>query len=92
LGHYDISVTANGFKVSTLTGVEVRVNSSTSLDITLQPGTVAETLTVVADAPKVESNTSEIGTVVSSREMSRSADTFMGTLRLFWGTSLQSLH
>jgi Carboxypeptidase regulatory-like domain len=69
LGHYDISVTANGFKVSTLTGVEVRVNSTTSLDITLQPGTVAETLTVVADAPKVESNTSEIGTVVSSREI-----------------------
>lgn len=69
LGHYDISVTANGFKLSTLTGVEVRVNSTTSLDITLQPGTVAETLTVVADAPTVESNTSEIGTVVSSREI-----------------------
>ena len=69
LGHYDLSVTVKGFKVSTLTGVEVRVNSTTSLDITLQAGNVQETVTVLADAPTVESNTSEIGTVVSSREI-----------------------
>jgi len=69
LGHYNLSVTAKGFKVSTLTGVEVRVNSTTSLDITLQAGDVQETVTVLADAPTVESNTSEIGTVVSAREI-----------------------
>src|SRR3984893_550363 len=40
LGHYDITVTANGFKVSTLTNVEVQVNSTSSLDITLQTGNV----------------------------------------------------
>ena len=27
LGHYDVTVTAKGFKVSTLTGVEVQINS-----------------------------------------------------------------
>jgi hypothetical protein len=69
LGHYDITVTANGFKVSTSTGVEVQINSTSSLDITLQPGAVKETMTVVADAPHIQAETSEIGTVVGAREI-----------------------
>jgi hypothetical protein len=69
LGHYDITVTAKGFKVSTSTGVEVQINSTSSLDITLQPGDVQETMTVVADAPHIQAETSEIGTVVGAREI-----------------------
>jgi hypothetical protein len=69
LGHYDITVTAMGFKVSTLTGVEVQISSTSSLDITLQPGDVKETLTVVADAPRIQTETSEMGTVVGTREI-----------------------
>lgn len=69
LGHYNITVTAKGFKVSTATGVEVQINSTSSLDITLQPGDLTETVTVLADAPTVETSTSEMGTVVGSREI-----------------------
>src|ERR1700687_4884464 len=69
LGHYDISVTAKGFKVSTATGVEVQINSTSSLDITLQPGDVKESVTVLADAPTIETGTSEVGTVVGTREI-----------------------
>jgi hypothetical protein len=69
LGHYNIVVIAKGFKVSTLTGVEVQVNSTASLDINLQPGAVQETVTVLADAPTVESSTSEMGTVVGAKEI-----------------------
>src|SRR5216683_922880 len=69
LGHYNIVVTAKGFKVSTLTGVEVQVNSTASLDINLQAGDVKETVTVLADAPTVESSTSEMGTVVGAKEI-----------------------
>jgi len=69
LGHYDITVTAKGFKVSTLTGVEVQINSTSSLDITLQPGDLKETMTVVADAPRIQTETSEIGTVIGSKEI-----------------------
>jgi hypothetical protein len=69
LGHYDIAVTAKGFKVSTATRVEVQINSTSSLDITLQPGDVQDTVTVLADAPSIETNTSEMGTVVGSREI-----------------------
>lgn len=69
LGHYDITVTAKGFKVSTLTGVEVQINSTSSLDITLQPGDVKETMTVVADTPRIQTETSEMGTVIESKEI-----------------------
>src|SRR5258708_12512134 len=69
LGHYDLAVTAKGFKVSTLTGVEVRVNSTSSLDINLQPGDVKETVTVPADAPTVHSTTSDIATVVAATQI-----------------------
>src|SRR6266853_1190323 len=69
LGTYNITVTAKGFKTAGLTGVVVQINSVASLDITLQPGEVKETLTVVADAPHIQSETSEIGTVVDAREI-----------------------
>src|SRR5215468_5867061 len=69
LGTYSISVTAKGFKVSQLTGVVVQINSTTVLDITMLPGDVKETLTVVADAPHIQTETSEIGTVVSAQQI-----------------------
>jgi hypothetical protein len=69
LGHYDITVTAKGFKVSSATGVEVLISSTASLDITLQPGDVKETLTVVADAPRVQTDSSEMGTVIGAKEI-----------------------
>jgi len=69
LGTYNINVTAKGFKVSQLTGVVVQIDTTASLDITLQPGTVNETLTVLADAPRIQTESSEVGTVVSTKEI-----------------------
>src|SRR5690242_553673 len=54
LGAYNLTVTAKGFKVAQFTGVVVQINSTVSLDITMQPGDVKETLTVIADAPTVQ--------------------------------------
>jgi len=69
LGTYNITVTAPGFKVAEATGVVVQINTTSSLDITLQPGNVKETLTVLADAPRIQTETSEIGTVVGTKEI-----------------------
>src|SRR5215470_4707664 len=46
LGAYNVTVTAKGFKVAQLTGVVVQINTTASLDVTMQPGDVKETLTV----------------------------------------------
>ena len=69
LGTYNLTVTAKGFKTAQITGVVVEINTVASLDITLQPGEVKESLTVVADAPRIQTETSEMGTVVDSKEI-----------------------
>lgn len=69
LGTYDVSVAAKGFKTAEVKGIVVEINTVASLDVTLQAGEVTQTLTVVADAPHIQSETSEMGTVVSAKEI-----------------------
>lgn len=69
VGVYNVSVSATGFKTSDQKGVVVQINSTASLEVTLQPGDVKETLTVVADTPTLQTETSDIGTVVSDRQI-----------------------
>jgi len=69
VGVYNVSVTSDGFKTAEKTSVVVQINTITSLDFTLQPGDVKETLTVVASGPTLQTETSEIGTVVSTRQI-----------------------
>jgi len=66
---YKVSVAAQGFKTEEKTGVVVQVNSTSSVDFTLQPGDVKETLTVVADAPALQSESSDIGSIVDKRQI-----------------------
>ncbi len=68
LGSYDVKVTAAGFKETTATGVVVAVATTTSLEVKLQTGGASETLTVVADAPTVQTDSSDVGTVVTQKQ------------------------
>src|SRR5712671_1217822 len=54
VGVYTVSVAVSGFKTESKTGVVVQINTIASLDFALQPGDVKETLTVVADAPALQ--------------------------------------
>jgi Carboxypeptidase regulatory-like domain len=69
VGTYSVIASAQGFKSEQRTGLVVQVNSTASLDFTLQPGDIKETLTVVADAPSLQSESSDIGTVVSTKQI-----------------------
>lgn len=69
LGTYDITVTAGSFKTALLTGVVVQINTTAVLDVTLQLGAVTQTVTVLADAPTIQTETPEIGTVVDAKEI-----------------------
>jgi len=69
LGVYRVSAKASGFKTAEKTGVVVQVNSTSSLEYALEAGDVKETLTVLADAPSLQTENSEIGTVVSTRQI-----------------------
>ena len=69
VGVYNVTVASPGFKTDTKTGVVVQINTIASLDFSLQAGSVTETLTVLADVPTLQTETSEIGTVVSERQI-----------------------
>ena len=67
IGTYDITATAPGFKAATLTGVLVQVATTSALDIKLQTGTITENVIVNADAPTVQTESADIGTVVTTK-------------------------
>lgn len=69
VGVYAITVTAGGFKTAEKTEVEVQVNTVASVDFALTIGDIKDTITVVADAPSIQSESSDIGTVVSTRQI-----------------------
>lgn len=69
LGAYNLSATATGFQKTTLQGIVVQVNSVASQDIHLTAGAAAETVTVNAGSPTVQTESSDIGTVVADRQI-----------------------
>lgn len=69
LGRYTITTEATGFKQQVNTGVEVRVGTTTSLDINLSAGGASDTVTVSANAPTVEAESSDVGGTVTDRQI-----------------------
>ncbi len=69
VGRYDLTVEANGFKASVEKGVEIQINTVSSLNITLQLGDVKEVVSVLADAPTLQTESSDQGTVVGTKQI-----------------------
>jgi len=68
LGTYDVTVSSPGFKTVTLTGIVVQVATTSDVDVKLTTGTVNETVSVNADAPTIQSESSDIGTVINPKQ------------------------
>ncbi|TMI28480.1 carboxypeptidase regulatory-like domain-containing protein [Candidatus Bathyarchaeota archaeon] len=69
VGTYDVTVGAAGFKTATYKGVVVQVGTISALDAKLEAGAVTQIITVDADAPRLQTESSEIGTVVNPKEL-----------------------
>jgi hypothetical protein len=69
LGTYDVSAEYKGFKTAQSTGVMVQLNTTTSLNITLSPGQITETVVVSGSAPTVQSETSVMTKVVGEQQI-----------------------
>jgi outer membrane receptor protein involved in Fe transport len=68
-GRYEITVQAKGFKTSVSSDNTVNVETTTRVDFTLSAGSTSETVEVVAQTPLVESTTSDIGSVIETRQI-----------------------
>jgi hypothetical protein len=64
VGQYDLTVELSGFAGVERKGFVVNVGQTITLDFTLKLATVAETITVSAAAPLIESSVSSVGGVV----------------------------
>jgi hypothetical protein len=69
IGTYDVTISATGFKTTTLTGILVQVATTSAVEIKLAPGGANESIVVNAEAPKVQSESSDIGTVVGEKQI-----------------------
>jgi len=67
-GDYRISAGLTGFKTAVVGPVVVSVASVVTADIKLQLGAATESITVSADAPRLESSSSELGYSVSATD------------------------
>ena len=69
IGTYTVTVSAQGFQTKVNKGVMVQVNTTSALDVQLPAGEVSETVTVDASAPRIETESSEIGGTVSNKQI-----------------------
>lgn len=69
IGVYTVTASAPGFSAATNTGVQVLVNTTSSLNITLATGAVTETVTVDASGARIETESSDIGGTVDARQI-----------------------
>jgi hypothetical protein len=68
-GRYRIAATLEGFKALDRRGIALTVGQTTTLDLTLEVGGVAETLTVTGEAPLVDVTTAAVGGHISADEL-----------------------
>jgi hypothetical protein len=66
-GTYRIEINVSGFKKWVRDGVILQVNQRARVDAALEVGRLEETTTVVASAPLLRTDSSEVGTVIEER-------------------------
>ncbi len=68
IGHYNVSVEAQGFKRYTMDNVELTVDSKLAVNPKLEIGSIAESVTVQADAVQVETANGEVGRLITGEQ------------------------
>jgi hypothetical protein len=69
VGHYDGRIEANGFTTLRFTNVELTVAQALTLNGTLQPGPVSQTVEVVGTAPLINHEDAQISNIVDQRRI-----------------------
>jgi hypothetical protein len=69
IGNYVISVAKEGFKRYEQKGVELTANQNVRLDLQLELGSIAESVSVTAEPPLVDTRSATMGTLIDSRRV-----------------------
>src|SRR5215472_13199064 len=68
-GQYEVSVEKEGFKRAVRSSIDVLVNSDVRVNISLQPGTVQQTVEVIADVPILQTDRADVGAKLETRQV-----------------------
>jgi hypothetical protein len=71
IGHYDLKADAAGFKTFSKTGIVLDVAATVRVDISMQVGASTQSVTVEADAVQVQSDTSEVSSVITGTQIAQ---------------------
>ncbi len=69
-GTYTVTAEQPGFKRASRSGVDVIVDTTTRVDLTLQPGEVSETINVSGEAPALKTERADTGRQIESKTIS----------------------
>jgi hypothetical protein len=68
-GRYEVSLELAGFKRFVRSDIELSVNDRLGVNIVLQPGDVSEVVTVTAATPLVKTESSDVSTLISAKQV-----------------------
>ncbi|MBM3734742.1 MAG: carboxypeptidase regulatory-like domain-containing protein [Acidobacteria bacterium] len=68
-GIYNIKIEQQGFQTQTRNGVELQVGQTARLDFQLRVGNVSEVVEVTGGAPVLQTDSTEIGTVIENKRI-----------------------
>src|SRR5260370_38869824 len=68
-GNYSLEATAPGFQTMQVPRIGLAVNQTATIDVSLQVGTVQQTLTVEASGELLQQSTAELGAVISAKQV-----------------------
>ena len=69
IGNYSVAVEAQGFKKETRAGVVLQVQDRVRVDFALQVGALTEAVNIEAEVPVVQTESSSLGDVIGSRQI-----------------------
>jgi hypothetical protein len=79
-GTYTVTVEARGFKKATHENIDLLINSSTRVDLSLVPGSISETVLVTTAPALLQTDRADISTKIEAKQL---ADLPLGTNRNF---------
>ncbi len=69
VGQYNVTATAPGFEQFVVTGINVDVNDQLRVDVSLKIGAVKESVQVEANAVQVETDSTQLGQVIGTKQI-----------------------
>src|SRR6267143_3872341 len=73
VGHYNIKAEASGFKVAEQKGLVLQVGDRARVDFQMALGAASETVTVEANAVRVQADSGEVSNVITDQQLSQIA-------------------